>query len=205
MWFFFHSRNNCVNYAGHAENIKSFKYLRLHTYAVPREHRTSVQNDVMDLARTQRNNRKANAGQANTCLHPGTQTLRSLRWFTILLGPSQLGFIYPQSCVCIPVISEMLFPLSFLILCPFCIHTFCQLTGGRECLQAPKRPGSAKGQALANGSGWNLLGVLPLPISFRRHCMLCVRASPCPSSGLGNLPVQGQWTMHGALLDPTWS
>lgn len=88
--------------------------------------------------------------------------------------------------------SELLFPLLFLILCPLCIHTFCQLTRGREYLQALKRPGSAKGLALANGSRWKLLSVLPLPISLRRHCMLCVRASPCPSSGFGNLLVQGQ-------------
>lgn len=156
------------------------------------------QNDVMDLARTQRNNRKANAGQANTCLHPGTQTLRPLRWFAVLLGSSQLEFIYSRPCVCIPVVRELLFPLLFLILCPFCIHTFCQLTRGRVYLQALKRPGSAKGLALANGSGWKLLSVLPLPISLRRHCMLSVRASPCSSSGPGNLLVQGQWTMHGA-------
>lgn len=149
------------------------------------------QNDVMDLARTQRNNRKANAGQANTCLHPGTQTLRSLRWFTILLDPSQLEFIYSHSCVRIPVVSEFLFPL-LLILCPFCAHTFCQLTRGRVYLQALKRPGSAKGLALANGSRWKLLTVLPLPISLRRHCMLYVRASPCPPPRPGNLLVQGQ-------------
>lgn len=183
-------------------NIKMFKCLRVRTHAVPREGGTSGSKWHYRLGQTagMTAEKLTHARQTHRLACRHANPWRSLRWFAILLSPAPLEFGRIHSCVCIPVVSELLFPPLFLILCPFCIHAFYQLTRDRACLVALTRLGSATGFALENVSRWKLLIVMLLPFGLRKYGMF----SLC-SSGLSNLLVQGQWMINGASPDPAWS